>query len=209
MAKKSQSFKILGLIGMAGVFFYFLHLILGQINYKNYDAASQTVFELTSKGSSSRFLPLMFFLLYGLCQSIFSFGMFALLRDKFSKYFYAGSLSFFLLHIISFVGFALFPAGLVGWKNTMHITVTILVMALAIISFIMFSINFLKIRYMMMAALSMIATMLVIFGGVLSRLVSNSSYGYAHRISFFAIVVYSGIMALWIITHRPKALSWY
>lgn len=209
MAKKTQSFKTLGIIGIVGVVFYFLHLIIGQINYNGYSAATQAVSDLTTKGAPARTWPLIFLLLYGLCQSIFSFGMFTLLRDKFTKYFYVGSLTFFLLHIISFIGFALFPSNLIGWRNVMHMLTTVLVLALTIISLIMFSINFLKIKSLIMASTSIIATMLIIFGGVLTRMAPTTYFGYAERIGVFTMVIYSCIMAGWLITYRPRALSWY
>jgi len=138
--------KLIPLLGIFSVAFYFLHVILGEIFYDGYNPLAQAVSDLTASNSPSKNIARVFSMLYGICAVTFSIGFFVCIRNKINKAVTVSSSIFCTMNIISFFGYTFFPLSESGYAGTfqdkMHMVVTVLVVLLTIVSLVLFSIGF-------------------------------------------------------------------
>jgi len=198
----NRIFKSIGLFGLLGSIFYFLHIIFGRIFYENYNPMTQAISDLTADNSPSKNIATIFSMFYGIFTVIFSMGFFAYFKSKINKLVNIGSLLFCIMTIISFVGYALFPLSESGFGGTfqdkMHILVTILVVAFTIISIIFFIIGFLRTkRYKYIGIISLCTLTLLIIGAMLINILPKEYFGIAERINVYSIVIFTSILSVW------------
>ena len=133
---------------------------------------------------------------------VFSIYFFVYFKQKINIIvtFGAGLLS--IMTIVSFLGYTFFPLSESGYAGTfqdkMHILVTIAVVFLTVIALILFIIGFFRaenLKYLGM--LSLITFLLLLVGVVLMRNLPKEYFGIAERINVYSIVMYIGILSLW------------
>ncbi len=138
--------KLIPLLGISSVIFYFLHVILGEIFYEGYNPLAQAISDLTASNSPSRNIARIFSTFYGICAVSFSIGLFAYLRNKINKVVTVSLFIFCIMNIISFFGYTFFPLSEPGYANTfqdkMHMIVTVSVVVLTIASLVLYSVGF-------------------------------------------------------------------
>jgi len=190
------------LLGIFSVIFYFLHVILGEIFYEGYNPLAQAISDLTASNSPSRNIARLFSMLYGICTVIFSIGFFAYLRNKINKVVTVSSFIFCIMNIVSFFGYTFFPLSESGYagafQDKMHMVVTVLVVLLTIVSLVLFSIGFFRTKGHKWLSIISICTLLVLMAGaLLINIMPKAYFGVAERINVYSIIIYTGILSLW------------
>ena len=194
--------KLLPLFGVAGVLFYFLHVLLGVLFYEGYNPMAQAISDLTSEDSPSKNIARPLSMIYGIFTIIFTTYFFIYFRQKINKYVTIGSGLFCIMTFVSFFGYTFFPLTESGYAGTfqdiMHIVVTAFVVIFTIISLILFIIGFLKtekIKYL--GIISFFTFLFLLAGVILLNIIPKGYFGIAERINVYSIVVYTGILSLW------------
>jgi hypothetical membrane protein len=200
--KNNNMAELIRLLGIFSVILYFLHVIFGEIFYEGYNPLAQAVSDLTASNSPSKNIARLFSLLYGICTVTFSIGFFAYLKNKINKAVTVSSFIFCLMNVISFFGYTFFPLSESGYAGTfqdkMHIIVTVLVVLFTIISIFLYSIGFLKTeKYKYLGIISICTFVLLIAGVMLINILPKEYFGVAERINVYSIIIFTGILALW------------
>jgi len=202
-------FKLISLTGLIGVIAYFLHIVFGRIYYENYNPFTQAVSDLTADDSPSKNIASIFTRIYGIFTVIFSIGFFLYIKNKINKFVKYGSIVFCFMTIISFIGYTLFPLSESGYAGTfrdkMHILVTILVVVSTIVSITLFIIGFLRTEsYKYMGIISLCALLILLTGAMLINIAPKEYFGLAERINVYSVVIYIGILSIWMFRHIDK-----
>ena len=200
--KKVQIARIVSLFGIIAGIFYFLHVILGRMYYNGYDPLSQAISDLTALNSPSKNIASIFSFIYGIFNIIFVIGFYKYFKGKINRIVSFGSGIFCTMAFISFFGYTFFPLSEAGYAGTfqdiMHLIVTIVVVILTIITIILFSIGFLKTtNYKCIGIISIIAFIFLITGAMLINILSEEYFGLAERINVYTVIIYTGILSLW------------
>ena len=181
-------------IGILSVIFYFLHVMIGQMNYPNYDYLSQAVSDLTSDSSPSKGIARFFSSLYGILSSLVMIGFLYTFRNENVKILKIGVYLLSSMYIISAVGYALFPlssdTNIHHFQNVMHIVVTIAVVLLTISSLILLAISFKKINKLPYFILTVLTFAVLMIGSISIGFVPKAYFGLAERLSVFSVVLY-------------------
>jgi len=190
------------LFGVAGVIFYFLHVLCGVIFYNGYNPMAQAISDLTASNSPSRNIAMLFSILYGICTVIFSAYFLVYFRQKINKCVTFGAGFFCMMTIVSFLGYTFFPLSEAGYAGTfqdkMHIVVTIMVVLFTIAALILFTIGFFKTEKLKYLGIISVCTFLLLLtGSMLMNILPKEYFGIAERISVYSIVIYTGILSFW------------
>ncbi|MDR2597859.1 MAG: DUF998 domain-containing protein [Treponema sp.] len=199
---KNKTLKLIPLLGIFSVIFYFLHVILGEIFYEGYNPLAQAISDLTASNSPSKNIARIFSTLYGICALTFSFGFFIYLKNKINKAVTVSSFTFCVMNIISFFGYTFFPLSESGYAGTfqdiMHMIVTVFVVMLTIISLLLYSIGFFRVKNHIYLGIISISTLLILMtGAILINIMPKEYFGIAERINVYSIILYTGILSLW------------
>jgi hypothetical membrane protein len=199
---KNKIAKIIPLLGIFSIILYFLHIVLGEIFYEGYNPLAQAVSDLTASNSPSKNIARLFSLLYGICALSFSIGFFIYLGHKINKIVTVSSFIFCIMNIVSFFGYTFFPLSESGYADTfqdkMHVVVTVLVVLFTVVSLVLFSIGFFRTKEQKWLGIISICTLLILMAGAMSiNIVPKEYFGIAERINVYAIIVYTGILSVW------------
>jgi len=194
--------KLFSLFGVIGVFFYFLHVILGTLFYEGYNPMAQAISDLTASNSPSRNIAVLFSFFYGIFTVIFSIYFFVYFKQKINKFVTFGTGFFCVMTIVSFLGYTFFPLSESGYAGTfqdkMHVVVTIIVILFTIIALILFVIGFFKtknIKYL--GIISLCTFLLLLTGPMLMNILPKEYFGITERISIYPLMIYTGILSFW------------
>jgi len=203
---KNNIVKLIPLMGIFSVILYFLHVILGEIFYEGYNPLAQAVSDLTASNSPSKNIARQFSMLYGICAVSFSIGFFLYLKNKINKAVAISSFVFFLMNTISFFGYTFFPLSESGYANTfqdkMHMVVTVFVVLLTIVSLVLYSIGFFRAKeHKWLGIISIITLLILMAGAMLINIVPKEYFGLAERVNVYSIIIYTGILSLWMIKY--------
>jgi hypothetical membrane protein len=200
--KSKNILKIISLFGLISVVFYFLHLLLGNIFYEGYNPLSQAISDLTASNSPSRNAALPFSILYGIFTTIFSASLFAYFKGQINKCVTLGLCFFCIMTIVSFIGYTFFPLSESGYagkfQDKMHLITTIVVVAFTIIAIVLLTIGFFQIKKTKILAIVSLFTLVLLFtGAILINKIPKEYFGVAERINAYSIIIYTGILSLW------------
>ncbi|WP_461255100.1 DUF998 domain-containing protein [Treponema sp. R80B11-R83G3] len=207
--KKHSVIRIISLFGIFSVVFYFLHVILGNIFYEGYNPMAQAVSDLTASNSPSRNIARAFAFIYGMFSVIFTICLFTYLKNKINKIVNVASCVFCIMNIVSFFGYTFFPLSESGYAGTfqdiIHIVVTVFVVLFTVVSLMLFGIGFMrKTNYKYLGIISFITLFLLMAGSMLVGILPKEYFGFAERINVYSIVIYIGIMSLWMYNNIKK-----
>lgn len=194
--------KLTGL-GILGVAFYVLHVVLGGILWKGYSQLMQPISDLTAAGAPNRDLLGVFTALYGILCTVFAFSAFMYLRKRVPKTAAAGALVFLAMQLVS-LSYGLFPEDLAGaaptFTGTMHIAVTFLIVPLTILGPLLIGIGLRKIEPLRKLGIYSLVTGIFIFfaGGA-------TAIFFAQKLPYFGLVERINMEALQLWTF---AFSW-
>jgi hypothetical membrane protein len=200
--KKHNVIKIISLFGIFAVIFYFLHVIIGNIFYEGYNPMAQAVSDLTASNSPSKSVARVFSMIYGIFAVIFAMCLFTYLKNEINRIVTFASCIFCLMHIISSIGYTLFPLSESGYAHSfqdiMHIVVTIFVVSFTVVSLVLFGIGFIRTtNYKRLGIISFITFFLLMAGSLLMGILPKEYFGMAERINVYSVVIYTGILSLW------------
>lgn len=185
-------------LAVAGIIFYFLHVLLGTINYPGYDSLSQAVSDLTSDDSPSKVIARTFSGFYGLFSSLVAIGLIYIYRKEDQRLLKYGIICLSVMYLISAIGYAIFPLAntndVSDFQNIMHIVVTGLVVFLTVIAISLLIISFFKLKFKLYFVLSVITFLMLMLGAILTNVVEKEYFGLVERFSVFSVVIYLGII---------------
>jgi len=200
--KSKKPIELFSLFGVIGIFFYFLHVLLGSFFYEGYNPMAQAISDLTASNSPSKNIARPFSFFYGIFTVIFSTCFFVYFKQKINRYVTFGAGFFCLMTIVSFFGYTFFPLAESGYAGTlqdiMHMAVTVAVVLLTIISLILFMIGFFRtqnIKYL--GIISLCTFLLLLTGAMLLNIFPKELFGIAERINVYSIVLFTGILSFW------------
>lgn len=201
----SNKFKSIALYaGILGFMAYVLHDILGSILYDGYNPLSQAVSDLTALDSPVRFITIPLSMLYGLCSVIVMLTVVYILHKHPSKTLKQAIFSFLGMHLISFVGYGLFPLSESGQPTTftdiMHIyVVTIPVVLLSIYALVCFILFGHKNKtHTELKYVSAFFLWMMFLGAMLSNLVHPSIFGLFERFSTYSAVLFTAYLGIYV-----------
>jgi len=203
--------QCLSLFGLFALLFYFLHIVFGNIFYKGYNPFAQAISDLTASNSPSRNIASVFSFIYGILSVIFTFWFFIYFRKKINKIISSGSCFLCIMNVISFLGYSFFPLSEAGFHNAfqdkMHVVVTVFVVVFTIIALILLGLGFIKTReYKYIGIISLCTFLLLILGTILLNIVPKEYFGVAERINVYSIVIYTGILSIWMYKYASNPL---
>jgi len=210
--KNKKLIEIFSLFGVMGVIFYFLHVLLGTLFYEGYNPMAQAVSDLTASNSPSRNIAMLFSILYGVFTVIFSAYFFVYFKQKINRWVTFGAGFFCGMNIVSFLGYTFFPLSESGYAGTfqdkMHMAVTVVVVLLTIVSLILFMIGFFRTRNIKyLGIVSLCAFLSLLMGAMLLNIFPKELFGAAERINVYSVVIYTGILSLWMYKKGLKLFS--
>lgn len=118
-------------LGMVGVIFYFIHTILGNILWSEYNPITMDISSLTAVGSPNAELLSVFTTIYAICMILFVMSMIMKSFRKYGKLVKSGYIILLIMEITSAFGYGMFPLEgdktIMTFQNMMHIIVTVIV----------------------------------------------------------------------------------
>ena len=138
MKKTKNRVQWLALLGVVGTIFYFLHVILGEINYPGYNPLAQAVSDLTAATAPSKEIASAYSTVYALFTVVACTLFCVFYQGRVNRVFRLGIYLFAVMEWASAVGYTLFPLSASGYagsfQDIMHMVVTALVVLLSITS---------------------------------------------------------------------------
>ena len=135
-------------MGMIAVVFYFAHIIIGQLLWKEYNPITTDISTLTSIGAPNRLLLIGFTAIYGIALLLFFIGMIIKSNKEYHKITSSGWIVLLIMNLVSMTGYGLFPLSTdktaLNFTNTMHIVVTIIVVITTIAGSFLLAYGYLK-----------------------------------------------------------------
>ena len=189
------------MLGVVGVLFYFLHILLGRINYPGYDALKQAVSDLTAANAPSREIASSLSTVYAIFTAAACIVLCIFFQEKEQKTFRIGIYLFTIMQWLSAVGYSLFPlsdSGFSGeFQDVMHMVVTAFVVPLSIASMILIAISCLKGKeHKGFGVLTIIVLALMAIGSIGTGIVPPEYFGVPERISVYSVVIYTGMLSV-------------
>ena len=183
--------------GMIAVIFYFIHVFLGQILWKEYNPITTDISTLTAVGSPNAELLSIFAMIYGVFLIIFSIGMVLKSFRENGNIAKAGFLILLITSIISLVGFNCFPLSsdraAMNFQNMMHISLAGITVVLTIIYQFLISFGFLKDKFKLLGLISLAVSILIVLFGFLNPLFMGlglNLLGLTERLVIFTIIAF-------------------
>lgn len=200
--------KLTGL-GMLGVAFYALHVILGGFLWQGYNHLMQPISDLTASGAPDRALLNNFTMLYSILCIVAVFSAYMYTRKSVPRIASAGLLVLLAMHIVS-LSYRFFPEDLAGapasFLGTMHIVVTFLIVPLTILSPFFIGAGLRRVDGLRGFGLYSLVTGIVIFlaGGTAAMFFAQKLpyFGLVERINMSALQVWTFILCLRLFSSR-------
>ena len=202
--KKTKLINWLCLSGILSVIFYFLHDVIGAMNYSGYNWTSQAVSDLTAVDSPSFIIASGYVTVYKILNCLCCALLCILIKSENSKALRLGVYLFSIMNFISAIGYALFPLSGAGYDGTVqsfiHVYIlTTLVVLLSIVSLILIAVGSFKgtDKHKILGILAIISLVLMFIGAVGSASVPKEIFGVVERFSTYSAVVFTGILGLY------------
>ena len=200
-----RTFRILCIIAMASgvlsVIFYFLHDVIGAMNYPGYDFMRQAVSDLTATDAPSFAIASGISSVYGIFSCMCSTLLCLTFMDK-RKSIWIGIILFTAMQFVSAIGYSLFPLSSSGYDGStqsfIHVyVITIAVVLLSIVSLIVIAVGGFKDKRKVLGAVSVIALLCMMFGAMGSSMLPEDVFGIVERFSTYSAVVFTGYLGIY------------
>ena len=200
-SRKRSLIQWLALSGVIGMAFYFLHVVIGKMNYPGYSSLAQAVSDLTAADSPSREIASALSAIYGLFTVTGVTLLCVFFQNKVNKVFRAGIYFFALMQWVSAVGYTLFSLSTSGYagafQDVMHMVVTAAVVFLSIASMILIAVGAIKSgEYKVFGIFTVAVLVIMAVGSIGTGAVPREYLGAAERVSVYSVVVYSGVLSV-------------
>jgi hypothetical protein len=135
-------------LGMIGAIFYFIHTILGNILWADYNPITMDISSLTADGAPNAQLLRILSLIYSICMILMVLALVIKAFNKYHSLLKTGYLILLIMQLSSAFGYSLFPLTgdktVMNFQNMMHIIVTVVVVFTTIASSFLISLGYLK-----------------------------------------------------------------
>ncbi len=187
--------------GILNVVFYVLHDIIGGMHYPEYDRMRQAVSDLTAVDAPSYTIASGYASVHGIFSAVCC-ACLCILVINVRNPLRLGVYLFAAMHGISAIGYSLFPLTGSGYDGSVqsfiHVyVVTILVVALSIISLILIAAGSFRDNRKGLSILAVIALLCMFFGAVGSMKLPKEVFGIAERFSTYSAVVFTGVLGVY------------
>ncbi|SHO45087.1 DUF998 domain-containing protein [Anaerocolumna xylanovorans] len=185
-------------LGMASAVFYFIHVFLGQVLWKEYNPITTDISSLTADGAPNAGLLRIFTAIYGICFLLFALGMVVKAFAEYHGVTRIGYSMFFIMALTSVIGYSLFPLTgdktVMNFQNMMHIVVTVIVVFTTILSFFLIAIGYLhqeKLKTLGRICL-VIAVLIMVFGATnpIGMAMKLNILGLSERLVIFTLQLF-------------------
>lgn len=203
--QKRTRVQRLALAGIIGTVFYFLHVILGKLNYPGYNSLAQAVSDLTALNAPSRQIAQACTTVNGFFTVTACTLFCVFYQEKVNKTFRTGIYLFTVMQWISAVGYTLFSLSESGYAGTfqdvMHMVVTAFVVLLSIVSMILIAVGCFKSKnHKKFGIFTIVVLEIMAIGSIGTGVVPLAYFGVAERLSVYSVVLYTA--ALFLFTFR-------
>lgn len=189
--------KYLFSLGMVGVFFYFLHTILGNLLWTEYNPITTDISSLTADGAPNAELLRIFGMIYGICMVIMVMALVVKSFKEYNNILRIGLVILLVMQLTSAIGYSLFP--LTGdktemnFQNMMHIVVTIVVVFTTISSTFLISIGYKKQGMGNLGKITLVFAILITLFGALNPITMGlqlNVLGLTERLVIYTIQIF-------------------
>lgn len=206
---KQNILQYCGLLGILGVLFYFLHILVGGLLYVGYNPVKQAISDLTAIGAPSELAARILSGIYGVFIMAFSICFYIFFRRKLNRIFSLGALFLLIMNVVSAIGYTAFPLSEAGFadtfQDTMHLVVTVLVVVLSIVALILLAIGFIKSKRYKIWGFIAIATLILMATGSILSGAAPAILGFAERISLYSLQIFTAILSLFMLRYKENA----
>ncbi len=201
MKKNKNRIQWLALMGLVGTIFYFLHVILGEMNYPGYNPLAQAVSALTAATAPSRRIASAYSTVYAFFTVAACTLLCVFYQGRVNRVFRLGIYLFAVMEWISAIGYTLFPLSGSGYDGTfqdvMHMVVTAFVVLLSIASMILIAVGCFRSKVHKRFGIFSIAVLgIMALGSIATGVAPIGYFGVAERLSVYSVVVYSAVLSL-------------
>lgn len=198
---KNQLWILVLACGVLAVPFYFLHDIIGAVNYPGYCWMEQAVSDLTATDAPSFAVASGYVTVYKIFTCICCVCLSMLIRNE-RKSLRIGIYLFAVMQGISAIGYALFPLTGSGYDGSVqsfiHVYIlTALVVSLSIVSLILIAIGSFKGNYRPLGIMAIVALVAMFFGVVGSQNAPKEYFGVFERFSTYSATIFTGVLAVY------------
>ena len=207
LRQQKSYWQVAALSGALGALVYMAHIVMGGILWDGYSHVRQTISELTGNEAPDSEMLRIFTIAYGVLAAIFSAAVYILFRkyqvDGIARF---GAILLLMMHIVSLIGYGLFPLEQGGkvltFGNFMHLAITAVVViatagALLAIGYgLWLSKNFHGI-----GLFTLVCAIIVVLAGVATPIVLNNGLPYAglvERVTIFTLQLWAFVLSLYL-----------
>lgn len=189
-------------LGMVGVFFYFLHTILGNILWPEYNPITTDISSLTADGAPNAELLRIFGLIYGICMIVMAVALLIKAFKEYNPLLRVGFAILLIMQLTSAFGYSLFP--LTGdktemnFQNMMHIIVTLVVVFTTISSTFLISLGYMRQGMRKHGKITLIFAILITLFGSLNPITMGlklNVLGLTERLVIYTIQIFMFILS--------------
>lgn len=205
--QKRERVQWLALLGLTGVLFYFLHVLLGRLHYPGYNPLAQAVSDLTAANAPSKDIAAALSTINGFFTVAACTLFCVFYQHRVNRIFRVGIYLFSLMQWLSAVGYTLFPLSERGYagafQDVMHMVVTAFVVLLSILSMILLAVGCFRSRvHRGFGTVTVAALTVMALGAVGTGIVPASYFGIPERLSVYSVVIYTGALSLYTFRYR-------
>ena len=190
-------------LGMIGVLFYFLHTILGNILWSEYNPITTDISSLTADGAPNAQLLKIFGLIYGICMILMSIALVIKAFIKYHQLLRIGYVVLLIMQLTSAFGYSLFPLSgdktEMNFQNMMHIIVTVIVVFTTIASTFFIALGYLKQENMKkLGKVTLVFAILITLFGMfnpISMAMQLNVLGLSERLVIYTIQIFMFILS--------------
>lgn len=193
----------LGLLGVVSLLSYTAAVVFSPLAYPGYDWMAQAVSDLMAENAPSKTLWGQLSALYGVCGMVSVMMVCVFIGGRLNRTLRAGIYLFAGMNWVSAVGYAMFPLTASGFAGTgqdvMHVVVTVLVVALSVISLaVVMAGGYRQARYRSLAVWASAALLLMLAGAIGVNVVPGAYAGIPERFSVFAAAGFNAILGIYL-----------
>ena len=199
LTKMKKRMQIVAAIsGVISVVFYFLHDFIGAMHYPGYNWMSQACSDLTASDAVSYVVANSYCSIHKVFN-VLCCVLICILALNVRKSLKVGLYLFTVMHLVSTIGYSLFPLSSSGYDGSvqsfMHVyVVTVLVVILSIAALIVIAVGSFKDKRKVFGILALVALLFMFLGPVLMGSMPLQYFGIFERFSTYSAVIFTGVI---------------
>lgn len=200
--KKSLINRV-GLLGVVSLLSYTAAVVFSPLAYPGYNWMAQAVSDLSAANSPSLMLWNQLDALYDVCGMVSIMMVCVFIGGKLNKTLRGGIYLFAIMNWVSAAGYTMFPltdSGFAGtFQDIMHVAVTVLVVALSIVSLVVIMVGGYRDRkYRSLAIWATVALLFMLAGAIGVNVLPSEYVGIPERFSVFAAAGFNAVLGIYL-----------